>query len=332
MRRIRIGVVGVGFMGALHARVLATMPEVELVAVADRRVERAREVANNYNIPNALDDVGQLLDKVEGVVIASPESIHKGHALMAIEHDCHVLLEKPLAKSLEDGQVIYEKAQASRGIFMLGYLLRFDPRYVAGKKQVEKVGPITAIHACRRGFIDMSEKLSKWTHPLFYQAIHDIDVMHWYANEPAKEVYAVGSNRLLRSDIPEAVTAIIRFNSGAVASIDTNWVLPPEFKAALHSRIEVFGANGTVTVESLDQGVRSCLRNKGFAFPDVLHWPEVHGRIEGDLRRELEHFIGCIRTGDQPLSTVENGLVSLETALAMIKSMASEKPVAVNCT
>jgi len=328
MKVTKVGVIGVGFMGELHTRTLVEMPGVEVVGVADANEERARDVASRYGISAHFGErVEGLLEKVEAVVIASPESVHRQHATLALEAGCHVLLEKPMANTLEDCEAIVAKAAKSELIFMIGYILRFDPRYVAGKDAMAKIGEVTALHVRRRASIEVPQRVGTWTHPLFYMGVHDIDMLRWYTEDEVSQVYGMASFKLLGSRVPDVIVATLRFRNGAVATLETNWVLPPEFKAPLESRIEAFGEKGMVIVESLNQGVWYCLRESGYEFPDVLHWPEVHGRIEGDCKRELEHFVRCIRTGEQPLVTAKDGFESVRVALAIIKSIEEGKPV-----
>lgn len=327
MKVLKVGVIGVGFMGELHARTLVEMPGVNVVGVVDANLARAKEVATKYGIQSYYEEPKELLDQVEAVIIASPEVVHKPHVLLALNAGCHVLLEKPIAPTLEDAETIVNQAIRSEGLLMMGYILRFDPRYKKGKEAMMKVGEITALHVCRRGSIEIPLRVGSWTHPLFYMGVHDIDMLLWYTDNEVSQVYGMASSKLLGNGIPDVIVATLRFQNGAVATLETNWILPPEFKAPLESCIEVFGKNGMVIVKSLDQGVRYCLRHKGYEFPDALHWPEIYGRVEGDLKRELEHFIHCIRTGEQPLVTARDGLESLRVALAIIESIKEDKVV-----
>jgi len=331
MRQVKVGVIGVGFMGELHTRVLVDMPDVDVVGVVDANVNRAKEVASRYGIPFHSNRPEELLGQVQAVVIASPETTHKEHAILALDAGCHVFLEKPLADTIGAGEEIAARAEKekSRCLFMVGYILRFDPRYVAGKKAMARIGNVTAFHVRRRASIEVPQRVKNWTHPLFYMGVHDIDMLRWYAEDEISQVYGMASFKLLGERVPDVVVATLRFQSGAVATLETNWVLPPEFKAPLESRIEAFGSEGMVTVESLDQGVRYCFKGSGYEFPDVLHWPEIHGHIEGDLKRELEHFIRCVKTGEEPLVTVKDGLESLRVALAIIDSIEKAKAVSV---
>jgi predicted dehydrogenase len=327
MDNVKVGVIGVGFMGEFHVRVLLEMPGVDLVGIADNNQERAKEIASKYQIGSYYTKPEDLCQQVEAVVIASPEMAHEEHAVSVLQAGCHVFLEKPLADTLEAGQAIFDQAAKSDRLFMMGYILRFDPRYIKGKEAMAQLGKITALHARRRGSIEVPQRVVGWSHPLFYMGVHDLDMLRWYTEDEVSEVYSMASFKLLDGKKPDVVVATLRFRSGAVATVEINWILPPEFKTPLESKIEVFGEGGMVLVESLDQGVRYCLRETGYEFPDALHWPELHGRIEGDLKRELEHFIRCVRTGEQPMVTAKDGLESLKIALAIMESIETGKPV-----
>ena len=327
MPNVKVGVIGVGFMGELHTRTLSEMPGVEVVGVADTDVEKARKVALRYGISSFYEKPEDLLEQVEAVVVVSPETAHREHAVMALKADRHVLLEKPMAHSLSDAEAIAVQAGQSKGCLLIGYILRFDPRYVAGKTAMGRLGEVVALHVCRRGVIDVPKRVGSWTHPLFYMGVHDIDMLRWYTEDEVSQVYGMASYKIFGRSIPDVIVATLRFRNGAVATLEINWILPSKFKAHLESKIEAFGANGMVVVESLDQGVRCCFSESGYEFPDALHCPEYHGRIEGDLKRELEHFIRCVRLEEQPLITAKDGLESLRVALAIIESAEKGKPV-----
>jgi len=290
-------------------------------------LKKARKVAFRYGISSFYEKPEDLLEQVEAAVVASPETAHRKHAVMALKAGRHVLLEKPMAHSLSDAEAIAVQVGQSKGCLLIGYILRFDPRYVAGKAAMGRLGEVVALHVCRRCVIDLPKRVGSWSHPLFYMGVHDIDMLRWYTEDEVSQVYGMASYKVLGRGVPDVIVATLRFRNGAVATLEVNWILPSEFKTPLESKIEAFGANGMVVVESLDQGVRCCFSESGYEFPDALHWPECHGRIEGDLKRELEHFIRCVRSEEQPLITAKDGLESLRVALAIIESAEKGKPV-----
>lgn len=324
---IRVGVIGVGFMGEVHTHVLADIPGVLVRGVADPNEAMAKQVGERYGIPHLFTDPKDLLTEIDAVVVASPEFAHADNVVAALDAGKHVFLEKPMADTAEGGRRIMEATTRASGKLLMGYILRHDPRYVQGWVRAKKIGEISAMYARRRGVIDVPTRVAKWSHPIFYMGVHDIDMLRWYSGDEVEQVYAASSFKVLGGGTPDTIMAILKFRRGAVATLEVTWILPSEFNATLESTIDVFGEKGMVRVESLDQGVQACIRGSGYEFPDVMHWPEIRGRIEGDARRQMDHFIHIIRTDEEPLVTAEDGYASLLVALAIIKSIESGEPV-----
>lgn len=278
----------------------------------------------------AYTDPVELLPSVDAVIITSPENAHADNAVAALEAGKHVLLEKPMADDTveaEAGQRILDAVHRASGKFLMGYLLRHDSRYAQGKARVVKIGDLSMMYARRRGVLAVPRRVAQWSPPIFYMGVHDIDQLLWYSGSELVEVYAASSFKVLGGGLPDGLMAILKFDNGAIATLEVHWILPNEFNAPLEATLEVFGKNGFVRVNSLDQGVQACIQGEGYEFPDVMHWPTINGRIAGDLRRQLDHFIRVIRTDQEPLCTAEDGFKSLRVARAIIESIESGKIV-----
>ena len=319
--QIRVGVIGVGFMGQVHTGILRDIPGVDLVGVADPNEEVARNVAKRFGIGKVCTDPEDLIAGVDAVIISSPETAHADNAVPALEAGKHVFLEKPIADTVEAGKRILDAADRSSSKFLMGFIMRHDQRYAQGKARVEKIGDISIMYARRRGVRAVARRVGGWSSPIFYMGVHDIDQMRWYSGAEVAEVYATASSKILGDGITDGLMAIFNFDNGAIATLEVNWILPDEFNAALESTLDVFGEKGFVRVESLDQGVQTCIQGEGYEFPDVMHWPEIEGRIEGDARRQLDHFIRIIRMDEKPLVTAKDGFETLRVALAIIESI-----------
>ncbi|HEX5497577.1 MAG TPA: Gfo/Idh/MocA family oxidoreductase, partial [Thermomicrobiales bacterium] len=130
MERVRTGIVGAGFMGALHARAVAESGFGTLAAVADPDTERARDVAAPYGA-HVYADFNAMLDReaLQAVVVATPETLHRGAVVAAARHGCAVLVEKPIAANLADADAMIAACDDAGAPMMVGYILRFEPAY-----------------------------------------------------------------------------------------------------------------------------------------------------------------------------------------------------------
>ncbi len=325
MEKVKVGVVGAGFFGENHARVYSESLLAELTAIVDVNAERARYVAEKYRARSWHTSVHEMLEKeeIDAVSVATPEFHHKEPAVVAAEAGKHVLVEKPIAHTIEDATAIVDSARKNKIKLMVGYLLRFDPRYAEGKKQVDSgaIGDILSVWARRATRILVPQRVAEWSHPLFYMSVHDIDLINWYVNSQVERVYAEATMKMFKDKgMPDVISALMRFKTGVTASLEVNWSRPMTWQYSLESRLHVSGTEGAVYVDVYDQGL-NIFSETGHGCPDMIHWPIVHNRLIGDLKEELNHFIECIILDKKPLVTGEDGMNSLKVALAIIDSL-----------
>ncbi len=217
---LRVGVVGVGVMGSNHARVFAGLPGVQLVAVADPDRKQADFVARTLGCA-AVADVEQLLDLgVDAVTIAAPTHLHRDIALTCIARGVHVLVEKPIASTVEEGREIIAAARRAGVTLMVGHVERFNPAVEAIKEAIRNED-ILSIAITRVG--PFPPRMSN-VGVVIDLAVHDIDLIRWFTDSDIVEVQPQLSNAVAeREDI-----ALLQFRtaSGVLAHINTNWLTP----------------------------------------------------------------------------------------------------------
>ena len=220
---LRIGVIGVGVMGSNHARVLTGLPGAELVGVADPDLKQADFVARTLGC-TAVATVDELLDlKVDAVTIAAPTHLHRDIALACIARGVHVMVEKPIASSVEEGREIIAAARRAGVTLMVGHVERFNPAVEAIKEAIRNED-ILSIAITRVG--PFPPRMSN-VGVVIDLAVHDIDLIRWFTDSDIVEVQPQLSSAVAeREDI-----ALLQFRtaSGVLAHINTNWLTP--FKA-----------------------------------------------------------------------------------------------------
>lgn len=298
---MRVGVVGVGVMGSNHARVFAGLPDVELVAVADPDRKQADFVAKTLGCA-AVPDVAALLDlKLDAVTIAGPTHLHRDIALACIERGVHVLVEKPIASSVEEGNEIIAAARKAGVTLMIGHVERFNPAVEAIKEAIRgedilsiaitRVGPFPPRMSNVGVVIDL--------------AVHDIDLIRWFTDSDIVEVQPQVSSAVAeREDI-----ALLQFRtaSGVLAHINTNWLTP--FKA----RNVIVATRGKyVQADLLTRQVTECFGFQPDGSYSMRHLSVGHAE---PLRAELLAFTSAVRSGQPPAVTGEQGVASLAIAI-----------------
>lgn len=175
-KQVRVGVIGVGGMGAFHARTLAGFAGVEVVAVADPNADNANGVARDIGC-RALTDPMQLATSpdVDGIVIASPDATHPDLCIAAIELGTRVLCEKPLATTLEDAQrVIDAEAATGARLIQLGFMREYDPAHVQVRNELADIGPIDYIRTAHRNVNDTARSVAQIVGQSLVHDIHSV--------------------------------------------------------------------------------------------------------------------------------------------------------------
>ena len=297
---LRLAVVGVGHLGQHHARILAAMPGVELVGVADIKPDRAREVAATYST-TPYTDAASLVGRVDGVCIATPTVSHVEVALPFVEAGAAVLVEKPLAASLADADRLVAAAAARGTVLATGHTERFNPAVAAALPLVSRPRFIE-IH--RLGtFPERSLDIDV----IFDLMIHDLDVLLAVVGSDIAAVEAVGVNVLTpRVDI---ANARLRFASGCIANVTASRISRDRVRKA-----RFFQHDAYVSIDYAAQEVEMYR-----LVPTHGGRPEIQGgRVEvaadEPLRRELADFASAIRDGRPPAVTGVDGRAALALA------------------
>jgi predicted dehydrogenase len=293
-------------MGSNHARVFAGLSGTELVGVADPDRNQAEFVARTLGCV-AVADVEELLDRdIDAITIAAPTHLHRDIALLCIARGVHVMVEKPIASSVEEGRDIINAARRAGVTLMVGHVERFNPAVEAIKEAIRgedilsiaitRVGPFPPRMSNVGVVIDL--------------AVHDIDLIRWFTDSDIIEVQPQLSSAVAeREDI-----ALLQFRtaSGVLAHINTNWLTP--FKA----RNVIVATRGKyVTGDLLTRQVTECFGFQPDGSYSMRHLSVGHAE---PLRSELLAFLRAVRAGSVPAVTGEEAVASLEIATRCLSS------------
>jgi len=317
--KLKVGVLGVGLIGELHARVFSEIPTADLVAVADADEERARRVGEQLKCEYC-SGCSELLNQenIEAVSICTPDRYHLQPAIAAAKAGKHILLEKPIARTVEEAEKIKKAAQDNGVRLMVGHILRFDPRYAQLHDRIERgdLGELIHIRAKRQNPKLVQDYLKGRTSMLYYIGVHDIDIVLWYIGSQVEEVHA---KKVSKTHDEDCIFVLFSFKNGVVGSLEFSWSLPGNYPAMVWSEVEVVGTKGAGYIDIGDQGLR--LFTNGFHLPDTLHWPEYNGRIFGDLRDELMHFVDATMNNKEFLVPTEDATKAVGFIQACLESI-----------
>lgn len=324
---IRIGVIGVGNMGQHHTRVLSMLKDVELVGVSDVNVERGIDTASKYRV-RFFEDYRDLLEHIDAVCIAVPTRLHHAVGMTCLQAGVHVLIEKPIAASIAEAESLVNAAAESHCILQVGHIERFNPAF----QELHKVLNTEELLALE------AHRMSPYSHRandvsvVLDLMIHDIDLLQELAGAPVARLTASGS-RAADSGYLDYVTATLNFTNGIVATLTSSKVTHRKIRRiAAHCKNSLTEAdflNNEILIHR--QTTANCLTDYGQVLyrQDGLIEKVYTSNIE-PLHAELEHFVNCVRGGNQPSVGGEQALKALRLA-SLIEQMALDGQVWDHC-
>ena len=315
MNKLRVGVVGVGHLGYHHARNFALLPEVELVGVADTNDQRASEVAEEFHTKpfRSYEELARLVDAVS---IAVPTSRHfevAGHFLGRAKH---VLLEKPIAATLEQADELIRLSEEHNATLQIGHLERFNAAVQILRERIRN--PM---------FIE-SHRLAPFTprgcdvDVVLDLMIHDLDVILSLLDSPIKCIIdAVGVP--LISEQEDIANARLLFQNGCVANVTASRISAEPMR-----KIRIFQPYTYFSLDYAAQEIKCYHLKEGpldWSNPQALVMDEIHIEKEEPLKREITSFVHCVVTGEPPAVTARDGREALDVAVRIVKAFRDRK-------
>ena len=304
MMALRTAVIGVGHLGRHHARLLATMPGVTLVAAVDPVIDRAR-AAVDQTPAQAVADVAEIHDQIDAAVVAVPTRDHLRVASALLERGVHVLVEKPMAPSLDEADDMIRIAARSGAVLAVGHTERFNPA-VKAALSVLQTPRFIEVHRLS-GFPERSLDIDV----VFDVMIHDLDIILAVNKTDVVSVEAIGVNVL--TDRIDIANARIKFASGCIANLTASRISRDKIR-----KLRCFQRDMYVSVDYAEQELEVWrLRPRPGERPAIEGGPIKVDREE-PLRCELQDFVESIQSGRAPGVPGADGrrALSLATAVA----------------
>jgi scyllo-inositol 2-dehydrogenase (NAD+) len=334
MRKLGVGVLGVGEMGKRHAENLARLvPAARLVAVADTNLERARSVAQEFEIEQYYDSPEALVahKDVEAVVIASPARFHSQGIQVAAAAGKDVLCEKPLALTLEDADAALEAVAKSGTRLQIGFMRRYDPAYAQAKKRIEagEIGDPIIFKSIGRDAEAPPKNYfeSGWNGTLFHDSsVHEFDLARWLMDDEVVEVHAYTASRALPflagMGLFDSGVINLRFARGAIGNVESFL----DARYGYDVRTEIVGTQGTLQVGSVRSAPLQILTRFGSQSQCVNRFLV---RFADAYVLEMQDFVETILSDRSPRITGRDGRQALALVLAAVKSSAAACPIRV---
>ncbi|OPY27814.1 MAG: putative oxidoreductase [Methanocella sp. PtaU1.Bin125] len=309
---MRVGVIGAGAMGQNHIRTYSRMKDVELAGIADVDEARVNALAREYNTVGFTNYNELLKQDLDAVSVVVPTTLHRRVALDVIGFGASLLVEKPIADTLENAGAITEAAAEAGVTLMIGHIERFNPAISTMKKIIDggKLGKVVSISTSRVGPYNTR---IKDVGVILDIGVHDIDIISYLYHSPVSEVYAIAGREI--HALEDHASIFLRFEGDRAGVVETNWLTPHKTR-----KFSVIGTEGVAYGDYIKQCVT--IHDKEWVRDAKIEKKEP-------LACELESFLASVRDRRTPLTTGEDGIHALNVAIAAIESYKSRSMVKV---
>ncbi|OQX56035.1 MAG: hypothetical protein B5M54_00030 [Candidatus Aminicenantes bacterium 4484_214] len=300
MERFRVGIIGVGYLGMQHARILSYLEEAELKGVADIDFKRAMQIGNRHGV-NYYKNFEEMLDEIDAAIVATPTSEHYSITMKLLQEGKAVLVEKPIAETIDQAEEMVAEAEKKGVILQVGHLERFNPAVEALENlitepkfiEVQRLGSFSA----RSLDIDVVLDLM----------IHDLDIILSLINDQVKSIRSSGIHVL--SDKIDIANARLEFESGCVANLTASRVHQGKVR-----KLRIFEPTSYYSVDYIDQEVKVFPLNGSQADVKTLRIKK-----EEPLKKELQNFFRCLKDGRRRKVNGQEGLQALHLAYRVLQ-------------
>jgi UDP-N-acetylglucosamine 3-dehydrogenase len=324
---INAAVIGVGGIGREHVRVYHDLKQTNLVAISDIKEDVVNRVSKTYGC-HGYTDYKEMLERedIEAVSICVPSSLHYRVSKDVIEHECNLLVEKPLCLDAKEADDLVNLAERKKVFLTVGHIERFNP-IVQKLKQVctKLIGNIFTLDAKRVGLTPPRELDSNVILDL---SVHDIDVMRYITGSEIEEVFSF--SKAVSTKFEDCVFILLKFDNDILGSIETNWVTPTKIR-----KVMVTGEKGAIDMDYISQEMifyekQTPEITKSFdefviKFESITK--KISVRKQEPLKVELNHFLNCIKNVEKPVITGKDGAVAIRVAQAAVESNETKKIV-----
>ncbi len=334
MGKLKVGVVGVGHLGKIHARIYDELPSVELVAVADIDEMSAGSIASKYNC-KALSDYREMIDEIDAVSVVVPTDLHFKVASDFIKAGKHVIVEKPITHKLQEAEELVSLSRKHNIIMQVGHVERFNPAVVAVQEHIKSPRFIECDRISPFSFRSMDVGV------VLDMMIHDIDIVLAFVDSPAVEIDAMGVSIVGQNE--DMANARIRFKNGCIANLRASRVSKTTMRkirifqtdtyVSLNygtHKAQVFKKTGSFDPETLlkfKERAPSIKDAQDMMFKEILSIREIDIVFEEPLKKELESFVQSIENGTEPIVPGDMALKTMQIATHILEAMRTQERI-----
>lgn len=328
--------IGAGLFGQRHAQAYQRHPLVDFKYVCDLDAARAKSIAETYGAAAYTTDFNDIMadPEVIAVSVATPDPAHRDAVVAAAKAGKHILVEKPLATTVEDAEAMIAAANEAGVKLMVDFHNRANPPMVAARDAVARgdIGRPSYVYTRLSNTIAVPRDMLKWSSQssaLWFLGSHMIDVVGWILNDKPVRAYVVSRDGILKDlgvNAPDFHVATVEYESGTVGVFEHTWILPDTYNTVKDLKIELLGSKGAINIDGSHNRTMELYTQQKGAFPDMLV-PPFGPHLTGFVLDAVVHFVEAVLFDKPVLATGEEGLANTKIISALIEAARLGQPV-----
>lgn len=333
IQRAHIGIIGMGRMGQMYARLAQENAEAELVAICDTDAERRTTSERMYQVKGYVQSAELVHHPcLDAVFVTTPDFAHLDPVLQAAERGLHLLIEKPLATDLAEAAQMVDSVSKSQVVAMMAHVFRWSAPFVRAKTELDsgRLGVPLSMNMRIDDRIFVPTQMLQWarsTTPAWFLLSHAVDLACWYADSPPVQLYANGVKKKLVSmgiDTYDLVHVNLTFENQVVASLEACWTLPNSFPSMSGAWFSLISTEGGQYIDVQDQMLKHV--GEQYEAPATLR-VDMYGRLAGLQSFMFQSFLDSILRSSPVASTIDDGFRAVTVLEGVHRSLESGEVV-----
>ena len=337
MEKLKMGIVGAGVWGECHASILGSHHMVEVTAICDLNINRAKEIAAKYNIKDVYSDFNEMAQKCDcdAVSIVTPDYAHAPASIAMANAKKHILIEKPLATTKSDVHAIMEAIEKNNVRAMVDLHNRWNPPFHAAKQELDAgtIGDPYSAYFRLNDIKWVATDMLSWTSSssiLWFLGSHSLDTISWMMGSDVKRVYSVSKEGIMKKlgvDATDIYLTTLEYENGCIAQMENAWITPNGNPSLNDIKFTLLGTAGMVNIDASTHTMIQLTTEEKVGTPDVLVRNYIEGVPKGFAFESIRSFVDRLIDGKPFLVTGEEAAKCCCALLAIMESAKKRMPV-----
>lgn len=327
MKKLKMAVVGVGAIGGIHARIVKELDNTELTAIVDINEDLARNISQLLDCKyyTSMDDLLKNED-IDAVDICVPDAYHLEPCILAAKAKKHVLLEKPIARTVKESEEIRKVCEENDVKLMIAHTCRFSDKYRKLQEVISQgeIGEVSELSIRRYTSKSIINFLKGRTSILYYIGVHDIDALQWYTGSKIVKVYAQKTQKISTYS-EDSIVFMFELENGAVGTFHVGWNMPDSYGFDI-CKINVIGTQSAAFMDMCETGFQIYTEDVKQEL-DTSVLAEIGGKMKGIYNEEIGHFADAVLNNKEFEMPTTDAIDAIKVIEGILESIETGKPV-----